>query len=624
MPLRRANILHKLPLPAAITIPFVLQVAIAIGVIGYLSFKNGQAAVNDLASQVRRELTARILQQLENTLETPQIINQINANSLLEGDLNLLTGQGENPLWQQMQVFPATNLIYCAQEADGAFLGVGRSQGGVGDALHIQIANEGTNRYFHYYSVDDSGHRLALETVDDKRYDPRVRPWYKAAKAKGAPTWSEVYLDFETLLPTITANVPVYERATKGLLGVCATDIILSEELNGFLQNLNISPSGIAFIVDASGALIASSTAEPITAGQGEETLLLAANESSNPVIRDTVDYLDDTFGSVNQVESSQLDFAQQGERYFVQTARFGDGLGLDWVLVLVVPEADFMARIHHHNRITLVLYLLALVVATLTGIFLATGMTEPLHRLSANARDIARGNWQQPIALDRSDAIGDLSRSLAVMAEQLKTSLNTLEQRVEERNVELTELNQELQRLVHIDGLTQVSNRRQFDTVLKQEWKRLAREQQPLTLMLCDVDYFKLYNDTYGHQAGDRCLQEVAQVFMDVTHRPADLVARYGGEEFGIILPNTDTSGAIHIAEQIHAVLGELAIDHSASKKGVVTVSIGIATLVPNLRDSPRALVAATDQALYSAKARGRNSHSIASGWEWYHQTGE
>jgi diguanylate cyclase (GGDEF)-like protein len=619
MPAKRTNPFNKLPLQAAITIPFVLQVAVAIGVIGYLSFKNSQATVNELASQVRSELTARILQQLEDTVKTPNIINQINANSLLQGDLNLVTGEGEYQFWQQMKVFPDTNLIYCAQETDGAFLGVGRSQGGVGDGLQVQMANKSTQRHIYFYELDEIGHRGDLkDTIEDRTYDPRLRPWYEAAKAKGEPTWSDVYLDFETLLPTITANVPIYEPETQQLQGVCATDIILSEELNSFLRSLEISPSGIAFIVETSGLLLASSTPEPITAGQGEDTVLLAANQSSNPLIRTTVDYLETEFDGLDQVQSSQLAFVRDRERYFLQVSHFMDDLGLDWILVLVVPEDDFMAQIHSQNRITLVLYILALMVAAMTGIILAAEMTQPLQQLSARARDIARGDWHQPIAIDRSDAIGDLSRSLAVMAQQLKESLTTLEQRVEERNLELTQLNHELQRLVHIDGLTQAANRRQFDTVLMQEWRRLAREQRPLTLMLCDVDYFKLYNDTYGHQAGDQCLQQVAEVFNQVVQRPADLVARYGGEEFGIILPNTDTEGAIHIARQIQRALHDLAIVHEASKTGQITVSIGIATVVPTLVTTPQSLVAATDQALYGAKARGRNSYNIAPGWIW------
>jgi hypothetical protein len=214
MSAKRPNIFNRLPLPATITIPFVLQVAVTIGVIGYLSYKNSQATVNELALQVRQELTARILQQLEETVSRPNAINQINATSLLRGDLNLLTGQGEYLLWQQMQVYPNTNLIYCSTEEDGAFLGVGRSQGGVGNSLEIQVANPSTNRYFHYFDVNNQGERTGLSKIGSQKYDPRLWPWYEAAKAEKEPTWSDIYLDFETLLPTITRNCRSWPRLT--------------------------------------------------------------------------------------------------------------------------------------------------------------------------------------------------------------------------------------------------------------------------------------------------------------------------------------------------------------------------------------------------------------------------
>jgi diguanylate cyclase (GGDEF)-like protein len=415
------------------------------------------------------------------------------------------------------------------------------------------------------------------------------------------------------LLPTITANVPVYTSENQQLLGVCATDVILSEELNTFLKSLEISSSGIAFIMDTSGLLIASSTPEPITTGQGQDTVRLAASDSDNTLIRDSVNYLKHQYQALTQVESSQLDFVQDNDRYYVQIARFADGLGLDWILVLAMPESDFMEPIDAQNRITVVLYVLSLLLATAIGLLLATWMTGPLHRLSDYAKSIAHGHWREPMKLDRSDAIGDLSRSLATMAKQLQESLTTLEHRVEERNQELTQLNRELQKLVNVDGLTETANRRHFDTVFEQEWRRLARDQQPLSLLLCDIDYFKRYNDTYGHQAGDQCLQEVARVFTQVVQRPADIVARYGGEEFAIILPNTDEAGAVRLAQQIQQHLHNLAIPHNSSSEGQITISIGIATVVPSLKESSQDLITIADQALYDAKAKGRNGYSTA-----------
>ncbi|GBE90481.1 EAL domain-containing protein [Nostoc cycadae] len=173
----------------------------------------------------------------------------------------------------------------------------------------------------------------------------------------------------------------------------------------------------------------------------------------------------------------------------------------------------------------------------------------------------------------------------------------------------QLQQANQELQRLAASDGLTQVANRRCFDDTLNTEWQRLAREQACLSLILCDVDCFKLYNDTYGHLAGDDVLRQVAQAISMTVKRPADLVARYGGEEFAIILPNTDTEGAIAVATEIQNNIRALQLQQPNSQVNqIITLSLGVATIIPDSQSSPATLIAAADQGLYQAKAQGRN----------------
>jgi len=174
---------------------------------------------------------------------------------------------------------------------------------------------------------------------------------------------------------------------------------------------------------------------------------------------------------------------------------------------------------------------------------------------------------------------------------------------------LQLRQMNQQLQRLAVIDGLTQVANRRRFEEYLLQEWRRSVREQTPLSVILCDIDHFKNYNDCYGHQAGDRCLQRVASVLTQCLHRSTDLVARYGGEEFILVLPATEISGAAAIAERIHHTLQQIAIPHEASPTApIVTLSCGVTSLYPSAHSLPSDLVFAADQALYTAKNAGRN----------------
>jgi diguanylate cyclase (GGDEF)-like protein len=173
----------------------------------------------------------------------------------------------------------------------------------------------------------------------------------------------------------------------------------------------------------------------------------------------------------------------------------------------------------------------------------------------------------------------------------------------------QLRQANQELQRLASSDGLTQVANRRCFDDTLNAEWQRLAREQAPLSLILCDVDYFKLYNDTHGHLAGDDTLRHVAKAIEKAVKHPTDLVARYGGEEFAVILPNTDITEAMAAATEIQANVNALQLRHPNSQVSeFITLSIGLATIIPHNQSLSTVLVAAADLALYQAKAQGRN----------------
>ncbi len=166
-----------------------------------------------------------------------------------------------------------------------------------------------------------------------------------------------------------------------------------------------------------------------------------------------------------------------------------------------------------------------------------------------------------------------------------------------------------ELERLANLDGLTQLANRRRFDEYLAVEWRRLTREGLPLSLILCDVDFFKRYNDSYGHQAGDQCLCAIAKVLRQTIKRPADLVARYGGEEFAVILPNTPLAGACQVGETIQQRVLALSIPHASSEiSPYITVSFGVASVIPVLTLLPDQLVAVADQALYRAKSQGRN----------------
>ncbi|OEH93501.1 diguanylate cyclase [Bacillus solimangrovi] len=185
-----------------------------------------------------------------------------------------------------------------------------------------------------------------------------------------------------------------------------------------------------------------------------------------------------------------------------------------------------------------------------------------------------------------------------------------TLRKKNEEK---LIEANNSLRRLSNIDSLTEIANRRSFDETIEKEWKRAIRNHSALSLILMDIDHFKLYNDTYGHQRGDTCITMVAKISQVLLNRPTDFIARYGGEEFAIILPETSTVGAINVAEAIRSAIEAEAIPHSTSfVKPVVTVSIGIATMTEINPLDRFKLIKRADEALYKAKKQGRNRVSV------------
>jgi diguanylate cyclase (GGDEF)-like protein len=251
-----------------------------------------------------------------------------------------------------------------------------------------------------------------------------------------------------------------------------------------------------------------------------------------------------------------------------------------------------------------------------LLWLFFANVVVKPLRQLTAAAIQISAGDLSTQAKINSSNEIGVLAQSFDQMVEQLRASFlaleatnAVLEQRVNERTAALAAANRKLQRLANIDGLTQIANRRRFDEFMTQVWQQLQREQQPLSLLLCDVDYFKHYNDIYGHQQGDECLRQIAQALLQTVRRPTDLVARYGGEEFAVILPNTGLAGAVAVAELLGEAIQALELPHRGSKIGeYVTLSVGVSTLVPAPDLTLTALIMAADTALYEAKQRGRN----------------
>ncbi|HKQ30596.1 MAG TPA: diguanylate cyclase [Burkholderiales bacterium] len=207
---------------------------------------------------------------------------------------------------------------------------------------------------------------------------------------------------------------------------------------------------------------------------------------------------------------------------------------------------------------------------------------------------------------------VAALLLALAVLgryALQLRQQLDAAMTRLRETTRRLESNAVESKRLSGADPLTQLANRRLFDETLEREWERAARARQPLSVIMADIDHFKMHNDTYGHQAGDECIRQVAAALQRRVRHPTDLVARYGGEEFSVILPGVDAPGAATVAERMRRDVEGIKLAHVNNVVGHdVTISLGVAAAVPEPGSSFAAMVAAADEALYRAKAVGRN----------------
>jgi two-component system, sensor histidine kinase ChiS len=421
-----STFLAKVPLQVTLIVPFVLQILGAVGLVGYLSFRNGEQAVNEMAGKLRSEMSARVEAELKSYLDSPHGFNRINAATFAEGQFDMVNASNAAQFLRQLQVSDFIYASYCGDEK-GQYLLAFRYAEGSQSKIFLGASNATSLYNLDFHRMDDNGNQGSLF----KRlgpYDSRKRPWYKAAVEAGRPTWGKVYLDFATGLPTITASEPVYGKSNR-LLGVCATDVVLLQEFRQFLAKLSIGDSGIAFVMDRSGALLSSSTDEPLTIGQGEKMMLLQATNSSETLTRETARYLQNRFGSFAAIQQAQqLDFSLANNRQFVQVLPFKDKRGLDWLIVIAIPESDFMSQIYANTHNTLLLCLAALAIATAIGILTARWVTKPLIKLNAAAKEIAKGKWDKTVDIQRSDEVGELVRSFNQMATQLQESFETLE----------------------------------------------------------------------------------------------------------------------------------------------------------------------------------------------------
>ncbi len=424
----------KVPLRVVLVVPFVIQVVGAVGLVGYLSFRNGQKAVNNLANQLLNEVNSRIEEQVDHYLDVPRKVQEMNLRAIKAGTLNFadLKTTGK-VLWNQSQAFNFTYIHYSnfsdpkAKEGIGAGIFKGRGE-------IIWIIKEYPDDLF----------SIAPDEVDNPQIKPRLEKGEGGDKAFNVPPiieiiaagktiWTSIFTwETDTKEITIALGSPLYNNAHQ-LQELITIDISLTK-ISNFLRHLRIGQTGKAFIMERSGKLVATSSNQPSFTLVNRQAKQVLATESAEPLIKSAANYLVNKVNGLKTVrKTQQFTYINQGQRQFLLVTPYKDKYGLDWLIVTVVPESDFMAQINANSRNTILLCLVALGVAIAIGILTSRRITRPILQLNQASFAIARGQLDQNVEFKGINELEKLANSFNSMAGQLQQSFEKLEQQNEE-----------------------------------------------------------------------------------------------------------------------------------------------------------------------------------------------
>ncbi|WP_293129098.1 hybrid sensor histidine kinase/response regulator [Microcoleus sp. bin38.metabat.b11b12b14.051] len=438
---RSSSQVLRFPLQLVLIVPFVLQIFGAVGLVGYLSFKNGQKAVHDLAEQLMNRTSSAVDHHLDAYLAIPHQVIQINANAIRLGLIDVRDRQTVGKyFWHQMQAY------------DLSYIGIALTTGGGtgaarfdGQTITIDDWERSPGKVKTYTTNDRGEPTQVVNTYD---FDNFSSPWYTEPIHKNRPIWSQIYTVYIEKYPYIAASAgrPIYDRNNQ-LLGMVGADIHLLK-LSEFLRNLDVGDSGQVLIVERNGMLIAnSSEVQPFTVDHKQKAIKrLKAIDSPDPKIREIAQQLQQRIGDFQTIkEPKNIQLSLQGGNNYVTVIPWQDAYGLDWLVVTSVPEITFMGQIDANTRTTILLCFGALVIATGIGILTSRWIARPILRLNQASRAIASGDWKQTVKEGNIEDLNTLANSFNHMAQQLRASFTALEksntnleERVEERTAEL------------------------------------------------------------------------------------------------------------------------------------------------------------------------------------------
>jgi PAS domain S-box-containing protein len=414
---------HRSSLRIVITVVFAVLLSIMAGLTWFLTYRNGQVSIRELAGQVGRQSMLNIHRQLEDYLRGPRLINEINAFSFQQ---DAVTASGRRVMGMrflaELTRFPTVVSIAYADE-EGQYFGVSRDVGSV--PLSLAIADRSTDGHLEGWQIDQAGRRLRRFAVSEAPFDPRKRPWYTSAVSAGAPVWTPVYLwvSGDAGLDAVTA----VRDGTGRLQGVLDVSLTLSG-IGTFLKGIGATSHSTAFILERSGLLVAASTIATPYRQSGVTLDRLSAAQSGDLVIQSASAEIARVLAAPGGITGDgDWSFTLAGIRENLRVAPFSDGPGLDWLVAEVIPESDLAQQIYKDMRSTAVFVALFLALSMGVAMLLAQRIAGPLKVLSGMARGFARGELGQPIVVEGTDEVGQLAASFNVLAEELRRSFGSL-----------------------------------------------------------------------------------------------------------------------------------------------------------------------------------------------------
>ena len=427
------RISQKVSLRVILIVSFAAQIIIIATLVGYISFRNGKKSVNTIAQQLRGEIAARIEQHLYAFLEAPRQINQFNVSMIRQGII--LTNNAadmQSHFLEQVKVYETVSSVYFGN-ADGGIVGSGRE--GAGGSLYVYSTADLEPGVFEKYSVNSNGVVGNLD-VSVPNFDARTRPWYISAVTHKSLIWSDVYVLFTGQDMAIAASSPVYDE-NSNLIGVCSVDIFLSQ-ISDFLQKQYVSKSGEIFIIDRAGLMVATSSDDILLADQNNDgkNERFDARDVATPIIRNTAEFLFEKYKGYENIPSKQsFEFYISKERQFAQVLSLRDEYGVDWLIVVVVPEADFTEQIVADNQIAGLIILLAVILSFFLSVALARRINAPISQFIEATKALSNQEWGGAVAnRSRIMELNDLALSFNQMSVKLRGALDNLSSEVLER----------------------------------------------------------------------------------------------------------------------------------------------------------------------------------------------